>query len=444
MTRRRRAAPERAAILDTDSSLPPLLFLAASLLGFAWVSVVAGVRRRPSSTLAMLARTPGLGIALLLAGAAAGVGVSGVALGAALTPGWPAFLQIPAAMALTALLLAGVHAAADRLAARFPELARRLATSRLDNSRLDNIRPDSSRAGGNGTTAGNGNGGNGEHSTAGYPDADYPEPAPLTPAELLNLDYNDIDMVRSISRMDDRDVKDIMAPRLDVDAVSADAALPEVVAAFVSTRHTRLPVYRGTMDEVVGIVHVSDALRALAGGNDGGDGEGVADPSSDPDSVAITAGSDTALADIMREPEFVAENMAVDALLHLMRRKSLQMAIVVDEFGGVEGIVTLEDVLEEIVGEIEDEFADEEEDWLEPDGAGVWLASPALPVEEAVRALGATADWGDVNTIGGYVYTRLGRMPAVGDVVEEGEVCIKVTQVRGRRIQQLELRRAAA
>ena len=248
-------------------------------------------------------------------------------------------------------------------------------------------------------------------------------------------------MVRSISRMDDRDVKDIMAPRLDVDAVSADASLPDVVAAFVSTRHTRLPVYRGTMDEVVGIVHVSDALRALAGGNGSGNGngEGVSD-ASDPD----PAGAGATLGDIMREPEFVAENMAVDALLHLMRRKSLQMAIVVDEFGGVEGIVTLEDVLEEIVGEIEDEFADEEEDWLEPDGAGVWLASPALPVEEAVRALGATADWGDVNTVGGYVYTRLGRMPAVGDVVEDGEVSIKVTQVRGRRIQQLELRRAAA
>ena len=456
MTRRRRFAPERAAILDTDSSLPPLLFLAASLLGFAWVSVVAGVRRRPSSTLAMLARTPGLGIALLLAGAAAGVGVSGVALGAALTPGWPVFLQIPAAIVAVVLALAGVHAAADRLAARFPELARRLATSRLDNSRLDNIRPDNSRAagssragGGNGAMAGNGegrsgngwpgNGGNGEHSAAGYHDGDYSEPPPLTPAELLNLDNNDIDMVRSISRMDDRDVKDIMAPRLDVDAVSADAALPEVVRAFVSTRHTRLPVFRGTMDEVVGIVHVSDALRALAGVVGAGE-EGAADPS-DPDTAA--GGDVITLADIMREPEFVAENMAVDALLHLMRRKSLQMAIVVDEFGGVEGIVTLEDVLEEIVGEIEDEFADEEEDWLEPEGAGVWLASPALPVEEAVRALGATADWGDVNTIGGYVYTRLGRMPAVGDVVEDGEVSIKVTQVRGRRIQQLELRRGA-
>ena len=449
MTRRRRAAPERAAILETDSSLPPLLFLAASLLGFAWASVVAGVRRRPSSTLALLARTPGLGIALLLAAAAAGVGVSGVALGAALTPGWPSFLQIPAAIVAVVLLLAGVHAAADRLAARFPEAARRLATSRLDNSRLDNSRaPGSSRAGGNGTAAGNGdgwtgNGGNGDHSAAGYHDGEHPEPPPLTPAELLNLDNHDIDMVRSISRMDDRDVKDIMAPRLDVDAVPADAALPEVVAAFVSTRHTRLPVYRGTMDEVVGIVHVSDALRALAGGNgnSNGNGEGVSDASG---ADTAGAGAGTTLADIMREPEFVAENMAVDALLHLMRRKSLQMAIVVDEFGGVEGIVTLEDVLEEIVGEIEDEFADEEEDWLEPDGAGVWLASPALPVEEAVRALGAAADWGDVNTVGGYVYTRLGRMPAVGDVVEDGEVSIKVTQVRGRRIQQLELRRAAA
>ena len=100
-----------------------------------------------------------------------------------------------------------------------------------------------------------------------------------------------------------------------------------------ASKHTRLPVYRHTMDDVVGIVHISDVLLALAHG-----------------------AYSTSLESIMREPEFIAENMAVDDLLVWMRSKSLQMGIVVDEYGGVEGIVTLEDVLEEIVGEIEDEF----------------------------------------------------------------------------------------
>ena len=207
-----------------------------------------------------------------------------------------------------------------------------------------------------------------------------------------------------------------MVPRLDVDAVEVSAALETVVNTLVASKHTRLPVYRGTMDDVVGIVHISDVLLTLAQGD-----------------------HDATLASIMREPEFIAENMAVDDLLVLMRQKSLQMGIVVDEYGGVEGIVTLEDVLEEIVGEIDDEFSDTNRDDPVPNQDGTWTLNATVPIEYAEQIAGVALRYEDVNTIGGYVYTELGRMPQVGDIVQTGGVTIEVTQVRGRRIQQLRL-----
>ena len=255
----------------------------------------------------------------------------------------------------------------------------------------------------------------------GNPENGHGDAPTLTPAELMNLDRHDIDMVRSISHMDDHDVKDIMVPSLDVQAVEVTTPMEQLVRMLVSTRHTRVPVYRDTMDNVVGIIHISDVLQVVADG-------------------AVESSVDA----IMREPEFVPENMAVDDLLHLMRSKSLQMAIVVDEYGGVEGIVTLEDVLEEIVGEIDDEFDDAASEELTPAADGSWLVQATTPVEDVARALGLELDASDVNTIGGYVYTRLGRMPSVGDVVVSDQTSIEVTQVRGRRIYELRLVPSAA
>ena len=255
-----------------------------------------------------------------------------------------------------------------------------------------------------------------EGDTDGDAENGHSDAPTLTPAELMNLDHHDIDMVRSISHMDDIDVQDIMVPRLDVQAVEVTARVEQLVQMLVASRHTRVPVYRETMDNVVGIIHISDVLQAVAKGS-----------------------ADAQVDTIMREPEFVAENMAVDDLLHLMRSKSLQMAIVVDEYGGVEGIVTLEDVLEEIVGEIDDEFDDVATEELEPAADGSWVVKATTPVEDVAKVVGLDLDHGDVNTIGGYVYTRLGRMPSVGDVVDSGQASIEVTQVRGRRIYELRL-----
>ena len=397
--------------LDTDSSLPPLLLLAASLLIFAWASIAVVVRRRRPALVALLEYSPAPGIGILRAASASAAGIAAVAIVVSLNTDWPFILLLFATVAVTAAVLTLVHFLAARWAALFPD-----AASWLTRPQGWFSRSTAPPANGDAATI---NGANGPEHVNGDVNPDIP---PLTPAEILNLDNYDIDMVRSISRMDDRDVQDIMVPRLDVDAVPVTASFGEVVDTFIASRHTRLPVYNDTMDNILGILHISDVLNALANNQ-----------------------TDVGLQHLMREPEFVAENMHVDDLLQLMRVNFLQMAIVVDEYGGVEGMVTLEDVLEEIVGEIEDEFADYDEDDVPvpaPDGS--WLVNATVPVDAVTRALGIGFDHGDVNTIGGYVYTQLGRMPAVGDVIANGGVSIEVTEVRGRRIQQLRLTSDAA
>ena len=397
--------------MDTDSSLPPLLFLAASLLVFAWASVAVASRRQSQASAVFLTRPSSPANGILLAAAAATAGGSALSIAYQLADGSPAFFALAITVLATSAVLACIYLGARLWVRQYPRVARRVADPR--------------RWAGDGNRAGSESGPSlpiaMEGSGDGDPENGHADGSTLTPAELMNLDRNDIDMVRSISHMDDLDVKDIMVPRLDVQAVEVSIPMDELVPMLVSSRHTRVPVYRDTMDNVVGIIHISDVLRVVAEGNTG---------------ASVDA--------IMRDPEFVAENMAVDDLLHLMRSKSLQMAIVVDEYGGVEGIVTLEDVLEEIVGEIDDEFDDAGAEELEPVADGSWLVKATAPVEDVSRVLGLEFDCEDVNTIGGYVYTRLGRMPSVGDVVVSDEASIEVTQVRGRRIYELRLVPAAA
>ena len=397
--------------MDTDSSLPPLLFLAASLLLFVWVNIVAVVGRQPTDIVRLLGPPRSPAVAFWRVMFAAASGISALGFLSTLTAGWPISLVLLAAIVLTAGGLLALQWISQRWALRFPQAARRLAGPATRWLGVG-VRPVNGEAHSHE---------NGDSQTAtrdaGLADQNRaPEPAPLTPAEILNLDHHDIHMVRSISHMDDLDVKDIMVPSLDVDAVAVSLSLIEVVQKFVATKHSRMPVYSGTMDDVVGVVHISDVLLQLADGQ-----------------------TDAPINSIMRDPEFVAENMAVDDLLHLMRSKFLQMVIVVDEYGGVEGIVTLEDVLEEIVGDIDDEFAESGQAELTANEDGTWLVNAAMPVAELASAVGVELDCGDVNTIGGYVYTQLGRMPSAGDVIPSAGLSIEVTQVRGRRIHQLRL-----
>ena len=241
----------------------------------------------------------------------------------------------------------------------------------------------------------------------------------ITEEELVGMDRHDREMLHSIIQLDNSTAHEVMVPRLDVVALEINTPIPQAIEPIIKSGHTRIPVYEENIDHIVGIIHSLDLLQLL---------------SSDDWSQA-------SLKDLARQAYFIPETKRLDVLLEEFQQKAVQMAVVVDEYGGTEGIITLEDLLEEIVGEIEDEFswADEEEVVLEEDGSAVVNASVTNDVIEEM--FDVKLDNADVDTIGGYVYMSLGRMPRIGDLVETDSLTIEIISVLGRRIQKVRIRR---
>jgi CBS domain containing-hemolysin-like protein len=198
-------------------------------------------------------------------------------------------------------------------------------------------------------------------------------------------------------------------------------ALFRVVA---SGEHTRYPVHEeGSPDRIVGAVHAKEVMRAAE------DGGGL--------------GAQVRAEDVMGEVLTVPENRRVDALLQDLKDRRLRMAIVIDEWGSFEGIVTMEDIVEEIVGEIRDEFDGEEPAVSElPDGS--YSMDGLTPIEEANRALGSEFESEDFSTVGGLVFGRLGRAPKAGDEVRLGGHLLRVEEVEGARIARVVARKESA
>jgi putative hemolysin len=205
-------------------------------------------------------------------------------------------------------------------------------------------------------------------------------------------------------------------PRPEVVALSIELPPEEALAAVIESPYTRYPVYRGSMDEVVGILHVRDLFSAL---ND----RGIAD---------------VKLEELLRPAHIVPETKDLAALLGEFRRTNQHMAIVVDEYGDLEGIVTLEDLLEEIVGEIEDEFdlPDESVERL-PDGR--MRIDGTFPIDDFNEQFDRQLPIEDYHTVGGFVFGRLGRAPEEDDEVEADGCRFKVLEVEGSRIERLEV-----
>ena len=238
----------------------------------------------------------------------------------------------------------------------------------------------------------------------------------LTKDEVVNLDEKDREMLRSIIRLDVSTAREIMVPRLDMVAIEVTAAIDEVVKVFLESGHSRLPVYEDTIDHVTGVIHARDILAALA--------------NHDRESV---------LTNFIRPAFFIPESKRLDGLLQEMQEKSIQFAIVVDEYGGTEGLVTMEDLLEEIVGELEDEFSSTDKPITQfSDGSAI--IDSGVTTEDIENLFGVNLHDPDVDTIGGYVYRTLGRIPAVGDVVSADELNIEVISVLGRRLRKLRLK----
>jgi len=223
------------------------------------------------------------------------------------------------------------------------------------------------------------------------------------------------ELLQSIVDFTETLVKEVMTPRPDLVAIRADATLQDLRTLFREEQYSRMPVYRDNLDNILGIVYVKDL-------------------------VALPPGAEPPLTTMMRSAYFVPESKRVSELLKEMQRRQVQMAIVVDEYGGTGGLVTVEDLLEEIVGEIRDEY-DVESETVTDEGDGVFVFSGKVSVDEVRDRLGIEIEREGFETVGGYLLSSLGRMPYVGEVVDMGELSFEVLEVERRRITKVRARR---
>jgi putative hemolysin len=224
------------------------------------------------------------------------------------------------------------------------------------------------------------------------------------------------EMLYKVFDFADKEVHEVMVPRPQVVAISVDLPPEDCLAAVIDSPHTRYPAYRGSLDEIVGVLHVRDLFSAL---ND----RGIAD---------------VAIEQLLRPAQIVPETKDLAALLADFRRTKNHMAIVVDEYGAMQGIVTLEDVLEEIVGEIEDEFDLPDESVERLDDRTIRV-SGTFPVDDFNEQFDTRLPVEDYHTLGGYVFGLLGRAPELGDEVEHEAMRFRVLEIEGSRIERLEV-----
>ncbi len=220
-------------------------------------------------------------------------------------------------------------------------------------------------------------------------------------------------MIRSVFDFGDTVVREVMVPRIDIVAVERDTPLHDALNLFLKLGFSRLPVYEDTVDNIVGILYAKDLLRYFH-----------------------TENRPEEISSLYRQPLFVPETKRLSELIRELQQSRTQMAIAVDEYGGTAGLVTMEDMLEEIVGEIRDEY-DHEESRLDIISESEVVASGLVSIGDLAETLDVELDVPDVDTVGGVVYAALGRIPLNGDVVELEELRITVEKVAGRRVRQV-------
>jgi putative hemolysin len=234
------------------------------------------------------------------------------------------------------------------------------------------------------------------------------------------LEAVELSVASEALRLGERTVRDIMRPRIDVDALDIETPQGEIIGAIAMAGYSRLPVYEGSLDHIIGYVSIKDALRHA------------------------WMGWPIELRKMLHRPIFVPETMPLDRLLELFQKERNQLAIVLDEYGGTEGLVTLEDVLEELVGEIHDEHRQADAHAFVQREDGSWLVDGSVAVDDLVDRFGLKGEPlpRDYTTISGLVLAQLERIPTAGDVVGWRGLRIEVVDMDGRRIDKLVISRA--
>jgi putative hemolysin len=228
------------------------------------------------------------------------------------------------------------------------------------------------------------------------------------------LEAEEEQMIHAVIELGDRRVHEVMVPRIAIAAVSASATFDEAIETIVEHGHSRLPVYEESIDEVLGILYAKDLLPFLR----------------------ESAGPPPDIKNLLRAPVYIPESMTVDDLLHEFQRRKVHIAIVLDEYGGTAGLVTIEDLLEEIVGEIQDEY-DEEEPMvvrLSDDEARVDGRASVDDLSELFDTNLGLEDEDEYDTVGGLIYHRIGGVPSPGDRVDVDGLILTVETTDGRRV----------
>ncbi len=233
------------------------------------------------------------------------------------------------------------------------------------------------------------------------------------------LEEEERNWIENIVELKDLRVSEAMTPRTDIVALEADLPLREAAQRATETGYSRYPVYEEKVDKIVGVFHAKDALARLSNG-----------PS-----------KEVSLREVMRKPLFVPESMGVRELLGQFKGKKLQMAIVLDEYGGTAGLISIEDILEEIVGDISDEFdVEEEEPIVVTSDARIVELSGRARVDEVNEMVGCDIEENpEYDTVAGFVFTKLGKIPAKGEVVELDGLEIEILESDDRRINRMRL-----
>jgi CBS domain containing-hemolysin-like protein len=235
-----------------------------------------------------------------------------------------------------------------------------------------------------------------------------------------SIEQDEKDMIYSIFRLDDTLAREVMIPRIDIQALEESTSIPDATEMMLKTGYSRAPIFRESIDNVIGLIYVKDLLEAWSAGN-----------------------YDRSIGEIKREAFFVPEAKKVDDLLEEMQDSRFHLAIVVDEYGGTAGLVTIEDIVEEIVGEIRDEYDFAEEASYQQVEDGEYIFSGGIDLDDVNQIADADLPTDAGETLGGFIYSKLGRVPSPGDHLESGGLEFVVDQVVRRRIRRVRVKRAA-
>ncbi|TVR66085.1 MAG: HlyC/CorC family transporter [Spirochaetaceae bacterium] len=221
-------------------------------------------------------------------------------------------------------------------------------------------------------------------------------------------------MIKGVYGLADTNVKEVMVPRIDSVFLSLDMNTEELVSLISETGHSRFPVYKETIDNVVGMLYAKDLLQY------------------------ITNGEEIRIDQLLRKPYFVPESKRLDGLLREMKRRRVHIAVAVDEYGGVSGLVCMEDIIEEIVGDIQDEFDNEREDLLEI-GEHAYLCDARINLEDLGETLGLSLPDDDYDTLGGFVFDLFGKIPVKFEKASFRNLDFIVQDMDGHKIRTIKV-----